>query len=135
MNRKYLVILSLWAFIGTAIATPNLVVVMIDDLSDSTYDTAAGLNYVPNMEALRARSHEFSNHISPTPLCCPARSNFLKGQLAQTTGVTGNMLGHMMTDTDTIATLLQAGGYETAIVGKYLNKYGDGSSSSPIPPV
>ena len=66
-----IVALSLWAPAGKAADFPNLVVIMMDDLADSTYDAAAALDYVPNIEALRARAHEFPTHISPTPLCCP----------------------------------------------------------------
>ena len=109
---------------------PNFLVVMIDDLADSTYDAARAFDYVPNIEALRARAHEFPNHISPTPLCCPARANFFTGQIAQTNSVWNNVRGHLMDDSDTIATRLQSAGYETAIVGKYLNRVGDSSSSS-----
>ena len=124
--------LSLWAPAGKAADSPNLVVIMMDDLADSTYDAAAALDYVPNIEALRARAHEFPNHISPTPLCCPARVNFFTGQLAQTNGVWNNERGHLMDTSETVAALLQGAGYETAIVGKYLNRLGDGSSSDPF---
>ena len=127
-----LVALSLWALAGKAADFPNLVVIMMDDLADSTYDAAAALDYVPNIEALRARSHEFPTHITPTPLCCPARVNFLTGQLAQTTGVWNNNLGHLMETSGTIASLLQDSGYETAIIGKYLNRVGNNSSSDPF---
>ena len=53
-----IVALSLWAPAGKAADFPNLVVVMMDDLADSTYDAAAALDYVPNIEALRARVSE-----------------------------------------------------------------------------
>ena len=124
--------LSLWFPAGQAADSPNLVVIMMDDLADSTYDAAAALDYVPNIEALRARAHEFSSHISPTPLCCPARVNFFTGQFAQTNGVWNNDRGHLMDTSETIAAVLQGAGYETAIVGKYLNRLGNSSSPDPF---
>ena len=40
-----LLALSLWASAGQAADSPNLVVIMMDDLADSTYDAAAALDY------------------------------------------------------------------------------------------
>ena len=127
-----IVALSLCAPAGQTDESPNFLVVMIDDLSDSVYDTAVALDYVPNIEALRGRAHEFSNHISPTPLCCPARANFFTAQFAQTNGVWNNDRGHVMDTSETVAALLQTVGYETGIVGKYLNRVGDNSSPDPF---
>jgi arylsulfatase A-like enzyme len=76
----------------------------------------------------------FSNAFATNPLCCPSRATILTGRYSHGTGVYANLGPHggfnAFADDSTIATWLQARGYRTALVGKYLNQY----SSTYIPP-
>jgi len=82
-------------------------------------------------DRLVSRGVVFENAFVTTPLCCPARANILSGgYYAHNTGVLGtnpnnggenNFRGQ---DADTLATALQAAGYQTMLAGgKYLNGY------------
>ena len=64
----------------------------------------------------------YPNFVYTTPLCCPFRASFRRGQYAHNTGVTKNNAEPFtpLAD-DTIATALHAVGYHTIYVGKYMN--------------
>ena len=101
---------------------PNVVVVMADDMR------ADDLRFMPHVRRLlAARGLTYENSFSPYPLCCPARASFLTGQYAHNHGVLGNAAPYGFggfDDSATLATSMQAAGYRTAFVGKYLNDYG-----------
>jgi len=72
------------------------------------------------------------------PVCCPSRATLLTGQYSHNHGVLGNSPpegGFEAFDNDnTTALWLQARGYTTAHVGKFLNGYGNGEGADPVPP-
>lgn len=119
---------------------PNFIVVVADDMR---YDDTA---YMPNLQALiAANGVTFTNAHTNVSLCCPARSSILRGQYIHNHGVLDNdRLGgpeggfHAFHDlgleNSTIATWMQATGYHTALIGKYLNEYGTDNSELFIPP-
>ncbi|GAA1932072.1 sulfatase family protein [Nocardioides marmoribigeumensis] len=102
---------------------PNVVVVMTDDMR------ADDLRFMPTVRReLRQGGVEFRNSFSPNPLCCPARASFLSGQLSHNHGVISQVPPWgfpAFRDHGTIATALRRSGYRTALVGKYLNGYGE----------
>ena len=105
-----------------AAAKPNIVVLMTDDMRD------ADMRYLPRTRQLVGDlGVRFPNSISPHPLCCPARAEFLTSQYAQNNGVrsnTGKYGGYKRLDpSTTLATLLTQAGYRTAFMGKHLNGY------------
>jgi N-acetylglucosamine-6-sulfatase len=101
---------------------PNIVMIMADDMRTDD------LRFMPTVRRLvQDRGLEFRNSFSPYPLCCPARASFLTGRYAHN----HHVLSHespwgfkSFDDSRTLATALQAGGYNTGFVGKYLNNYG-----------
>lgn len=101
---------------------PNVFVIETDDMR---WDD---LRFMPNVRRLIAdRGLTFENSFAPYPLCCPSRSSFLTGQYTHNHHVysTGNPWGFQaFHDHHTIATVLQHAGYRTALIGKYLNGYG-----------
>jgi arylsulfatase A-like enzyme len=105
-----------------AATKPNIVVVMADDMR------ADDLRFMPSLRRLVTdRGLKFRNSFSPYPLCCPARASFLSGQYAHNNKVLGNNAPFgfgSFDDSRTVATALQAAGYRTGFVGKYLNDYG-----------
>lgn len=119
---------------------PNMIFLLTDDQDV----TASSLNYMPYLERLfRLDGMEFANYFVPTGLCCPSRSTIIRGQYCHNTKIYDN--GDLNNSTylsgafqkfvaegledSTIATLLTDAGYETALVGKYLNGYEDGNAS------
>jgi arylsulfatase A-like enzyme len=104
-------------------ARPNVVVLMTDD------QTVESLRVMPNLLSLVAeRGTTFANSFASTPLCCPSRATFLSGQYRHNHGVLDNTPpdgGYQRFDnTRALPVWLQAAGYWTAHVGKYLNGYG-----------
>ena len=108
---------------GVAESRPNIVMVMMDDMR---WDE---LRFAPNAQRyIVDRGITFANSFSPLPLCCPARASFLTGKLAHNHGVMHVTEAYgfgAFDDSTTLATSLQAAGYNTALVGKYLNGYGE----------
>ncbi|GIV00653.1 MAG: hypothetical protein KatS3mg014_2268 [Actinomycetota bacterium] len=103
----------------------NVVVIVTDDQSFDSIPRS-----VPVMPYLQARALDPADHwvvftraFVNTPLCCPSRATMLTGRYPHHTGVWGNADGAVLDETDTLATWLDAAGYETALVGKYLNGY------------
>lgn len=101
---------------------PNVIVVMVDDMR------ADELRFMPNTRAhIADRGLRFRNSFSPFPLCCPARASFLLGRYAHNHQVLYHEAPYgfgALRDDVTIATRLRRVGYQTAMVGKYLNRYG-----------
>src|SRR5512134_52050 len=125
-----------------AAAQPNFVLILSDDQRWDTVDaTHASPNrpgaVMPNVVGELTNSGvTFTNGHVTTALCCPSRASILSGQYAHRTGVLDNNPPdggfEAFDDSSTIATWLQAAGYRTGFVGKYLNGY---NTASPyIPP-
>jgi arylsulfatase A-like enzyme len=117
---------------------PNMLVIETDDMR---WDD---LRWMPNVRRLiQRRGLSFENSFAPYPLCCPSRASFLSGQYAHNHHVYTHLDPYgfaAFRDRHTIATVLQGAGYQTALVGKYLNGYGeqylrsDKSSLHYVPP-
>jgi arylsulfatase A-like enzyme len=104
-------------------AQPNIILITTDDQNRSD------LRWMPKTRRLLGRHGvTFTSALSPDPLCCPARAELMTGQLGQNNGVqtnTGPQGGfHALLDRqNTLAAWLRSSGYDTAMVGKYLNGY------------
>ncbi len=118
---------------------PNLLVIETDDMR---WDD---LRWMPNVRLLLQRKGlTFENSFAPYPLCCPSRSSFLTGKYTHNHHVYSHLDPYgfaAFRDRRTIATVLKQAGYRTALVGKYLNGYGEqplrssgGSSLNYVPP-
>jgi N-acetylglucosamine-6-sulfatase len=103
----------------------NIVFVLTDDLSKNL------VPYMPNVLALQKQGATFTNYTVTDSLCCPSRASMLKGQFPHNTGIFKNhgsdggfRLFHSRgQEKSTFATDLQAAGYRTAFLGKYMNEY------------
>jgi N-acetylglucosamine-6-sulfatase len=121
-------LLSLWAgptrgATGASdVGSPNIVVIVTDD---QRWDT---LWAMPTLQSeIVAKGVTFANAFAVNPTCCPSRASILTGQYSNTTGVYTNKRPDggfpRFEDESTIATWLDAAGYQTALSGKYLNLY------------
>jgi len=102
---------------------PNLILILTDDQRWNT------LWAMPRVrELLGGHGVTFENAFVTTSYCCPSRASILTGQYSRHTGVLSNSPpdggAPVFRDGSTLATWLHAGGYHTALVGKYLNRYG-----------
>jgi len=113
---------------------PNLILIVTDDQS---VDTLAEMPRLATQ--LSGHGTTFRNAFVPITACCPSRISILRSQYAHNHGVTGNsgptggFAGFTATggQASTLATWLQAAGYRTALVGKYLNGFEAGDEMSP----
>jgi arylsulfatase A-like enzyme len=104
---------------GTAaIERPNIVVIMTDDQD---------IESLPAMRKLMAYPQgswiNFTNTFANDSVCCPSRATLLTGQYSHRHGVTTNALAFKMNDAHTLPVWLDNAGYNTAIIGKYLNNW------------
>ena len=113
-------------------ARPNIVVVMTDD------QTVESMRVMPQtVQGIGSAGTTFDNSMVTYALCCPSRATFLTGQYPHNHGVRNNVPpegGYPALDhSNTLPVWLQAAGYVTGHVGKYLNRYGDADPLE-IPP-
>jgi N-acetylglucosamine-6-sulfatase len=130
---------------------PSFVIIQTDDQTlDSLYARFRSLEggeirSMPNtLDLIAKRGMTFDRYYVPYPLCCPSRVSLLTGRYAHNTGVKGNVqpnggyLGFSFRGaaSHNLAVWLQAAGYRTIHVGKFLNGYGDEpySPGTEIPP-
>jgi N-acetylglucosamine-6-sulfatase len=102
------------------------------------------LDYMPQARKLQKSGTSFSNYYVTNSLCCPSRASIFTGRYPHNTGVQTNYApdgGYKFFhdhnhEADTFATDLQAAGYRTALMGKYLNEYrlGTKAKPGPVPP-
>jgi N-acetylglucosamine-6-sulfatase len=106
---------------------PNIVLFLTDD---QRWDE---LTHMPKLQAdLVAHGVSFApNGIISDPLCCPSRATILTGTYSHTNKIYGNngqyggftQFRARGDEANTIATVLNAQGYRTGLIGKYLNQY------------
>jgi len=109
-----------------------VLVIMTDD------QTAESLRVMSRTrELIGDRGVEFSRSFVNYALCCPSRATLLTGQYAHNHGVLSNQLpsgGYTRLDrSNWLPGWLQAFGYHTVHVGKFLNGYGT-SNPTEVPP-
>jgi len=107
-------------------AKPNIVFILADDMRKDD------LKYMPKTKTLlQDRGMSFQNAFVSNPLCCPSRATIMRGQYSHNTGVWSNVppdggwesYHSQGNEEDNIATRLHHAGYNTALLGKYLNHY------------
>ncbi|MEP6816023.1 MAG: sulfatase [Marmoricola sp.] len=101
---------------------PNVITILTDDMRTDD------LRWMPNVRSLiENQGLNFRNSFAPNPLCAPSRASLLTGQYSQSTGVYTVLTDNgfkAFDDRRTLGTSLNAAGYNTLFIGKYLNGYG-----------
>ena len=108
-------------------ARPNVVVIETDD------QTVESMRVMDSVNSLIGnQGTTFENSFVNYALCCPSRATFLTGQYMHNHGVLGNAPPNggfsrfqSLHGSNNLAVWLQDSGYYTAMVGKYLNGYGN----------
>jgi N-acetylglucosamine-6-sulfatase len=113
-------------------ARPNILLIQTDDME------VDDLKALPTVGRLAAQGTTFVNSFVGFSLCCPSRATLLTGQYNHNNNVLHNgppAGGYEALDhTNTLPVWLQAAGYHTTHVGKYLNGYGTRVPQTTIPP-
>ncbi|MGZ4715099.1 MAG: sulfatase-like hydrolase/transferase [Acidimicrobiales bacterium] len=121
--------------------TPNVVVILLDDLGFSHFGCYGSSIETPNIDRLAAGGLRYTDfHV--TPLCSPTRASLLTGRTPHEVGMravsnfrTGfpNQLGHISNHAATIAEVLRDEGFATFAVGKWhLCQMEDASAAGPF---
>jgi arylsulfatase A-like enzyme len=117
---------------------PNFLFILTDDL-DADLGT---ISYMPYLqELLVSQGLTVDDFFVSQPLCCPARATLLRGQYTHNHGVYRNDQPNggfeefysLQNESSTLATWLQAAGYRTVLLGKYLNGYPFSEDRSYVP--
>ena len=100
-------------------ARPNFLFILTDD---QRWDALSLMGHpylkTPNMDRIAQEGAHFANAFGTTSLCAPSRASFLTGQYARRHRVRDNQV-ELPPGTVTFGTLLQAAGYDTAMIGKW----------------
>jgi arylsulfatase A-like enzyme len=105
---------------------PNILLILADDLGYSDLGCYGGEIRTPNLDALATGGLRFTQFYNCTR-CCPSRASILTGLYPHQAGVgamTGDQgqpgyRGSLQPNCVTIAQVLKAAGYRTAMVGKW----------------
>ena len=108
---------------ATRDSRPNVVIIETDD------QTFEEMRVMPHTrELIGDQGTTFNLNLETYPLCCPSRTTLLTGQYSHNHGVVDNVWPNggvnKFDATNSLATWLSNGGYQTSLVGKYLNRYG-----------
>src|SRR5438874_2361304 len=117
---------SLSLFAATTKSRPNIVVMLADDMGFSDLGCYGSEIPTPNLDQLAARGLRFTQFYN-TGRCCPTRAALLTGLYSHQAGVGGMMenkgvpgyRGRLNEDCATIAEVMHAAGYFTAMSGKW----------------
>jgi len=121
--------------IGLVKPKPNIIVFFTDDLDTPLMPYMKYTN-----ELITQQGATFTNYFVTTPLCCPSRASMFRGQYAHNTKIMENAPGFPNffrngREAETVAVWLNRAGYQTSLIGKYLNAYPATSGSRKyIPP-
>jgi N-acetylglucosamine-6-sulfatase len=132
--------------VGKIPTRPNILFILTDD---QRWDTLLPLQGptgpvdpmpIVNRE-IAAKGMTLTNDFLSIGLCCPSRTSIMRGQYAQHTGVYSNSRPYggwptfhaKKDDLANVATALHDAGYETGLIGKFLNHYTPGDASI-VPP-
>ena len=101
---------------------PNLVFIFSDDHAYSTisaYGDSRKLNLTPNLDRLAKEGMIFHRAMVPNSICGPSRACVLTGKYSHRNGFYDNNRGRFDGSQQTMPKLLQAAGYQTAVIGKW----------------
>ncbi len=108
---------------------PNIIYIMTDDMGYGDLSCYGNKKYsTPNLDKLASQGMKFVNAYSAAPVCTPTRAAFMTGRYPARTPI-GLMEPLINTKRDStiglnpdlpsLAKLIKASGYETALVGKW----------------
>lgn len=123
------------ATVDPATLPANVLIVITDDQPWDTLDPRAMPWLADRLRDADDRWVRFPNAFVEVPMCCPSRASILTGRYARHTGVLDNGDGASFDESATLATWLDEAGYQTALIGKYLNGYAPSDADrSYVPP-
>ena len=104
---------------GAQAGKPNILYIMSDDHdADAISAYSKKLIQTPNLDRLANEGIKFNKAFVGNSICSPARATLLTGQHSHKNGIIDNRVRFDSTKI-TLPKLMQAGGYQTAVIGKW----------------
>lgn len=122
---------------------PNVLILLVDDLGYGDLGVYGNTTMnTPNVDRLASEGILLTQHLAASPICTPSRAALLTGRHAVRLGLTGSVIARVMPSPatpggidlgeTTIASMLRAEGYSTAMVGKWHVGMGTNCSHCPL---
>jgi arylsulfatase A-like enzyme len=106
------------AVTATAADRPNIIFIMSDDHAAHAISAyGSRVNKTPNIDRLAREGVLLENVMATNSICTPSRATILTGQYSHLNGVP--MFNRFDSARQTVASLLQRGGYYTGMMGKW----------------
>ena len=118
---------------GTSGKKPNVIIFFTDDQGTLDVNCYGSKDlHTPNLDALARRGTRFTQFYVGAPICSPSRAALLTGRCPQRAQLPSNAWGKrgLPPSQVTIAEMLKASGYRTAVFGKW--HLGDYEDMSPL---
>ena len=113
-----IVVLSVVAAPALAAGRPNIIYIMADDHAAHAIGAyGSRVNATPNIDRLAREGMLFRNVFVTNSICTPSRAAILTGQYAHVNGIP--VFNRFDSSRQTVARLLQSGGYHTGMIGKW----------------
>jgi arylsulfatase A-like enzyme len=120
-RRTFILWLGWLAFLAagaSAAERPNIVFIMSDDHAAHAIGAyGSRVNETPNIDRLAREGAILTRVFATNAICTPSRAAILTGQYSHINGVT--MFNRFDSSRRTVASLLQAAGYHTGMIGKW----------------
>lgn len=118
---------------------PNVIIYLLDDAGYADISANGGIYPTPNIDKLAREGKNFSSFYVSSPISSPSRAGLMTGKLENKTGMYGTKNGVFFeSDPDglpkretTLAEMLKANGYRTAMLGKW--HLGIGKNNTHLP--
>jgi len=118
---------------GPRAASPNIILIVADDLGYGDLSAYGGNIPTPHIDALARSGIRYSAAYATASICSPSRAGLLSGRFQGRFGFYFNLVGRetgMPNGETTIAEIAKQAGYRTAMVGKW--HVGEGPGLEPL---
>ena len=99
-------------------AKPNILLLMTDQQRADAMGCTGGWVETPNMDRIANEGVRFSNCVTNSPICVPARLSLATGHYPHNTGVWNHQDHTLSTDAKTWIQVVRSCGYRTSLFGK-----------------